>query len=177
VPPVLIVPGLGGSGPAHWQTLWEQANPAFTRVGQRDWNKPDRNEWIAALDRVIAAQPVPPILVAHSLACALVAHWAAGVTRPLHGALLVAPADVESEQHTPPEVRGFAPMPLAPIPAPCIVAASANDPFVDPARARFFASAWGARLVEVGACGHINAASGLGEWPDGKRLLDSLRDA
>lgn len=177
MPPVLIVPGLGGSGPTHWQTLWEQANPAFTRVEQHDWDRPDRAEWVATLDRAIAAQPAPPVLVAHSLACALVAHWAAGATRPLHGALLVAPADVESEQHTPPEVRGFAPMPLAAINAPCIVAASTDDPFVDLARARFFAGAWGARLVEVGACGHINAASGLCDWPDGMRLLETLLDA
>lgn len=172
--PVLIVPGLGGSGPAHWQTLWEKADPAFVRVEQRDWDRPDRSEWLATLDRAIAAQPAPPVLVAHSLACALVAHWAASAARPLRGALLVAPADVDSETHTPPEVRGFAPMPLVPIPAPCIVAASSNDPFVDPARARHFADAWGARFVEVGACGHINAASGLGAWPEGRDLLASL---
>jgi predicted alpha/beta hydrolase family esterase len=174
MPPVLIVPGLGGSGPEHWQTLWEKANPDFSRVEQGDWDRPDRHEWIAALDRAIAAQPAPPLLVAHSLACALVAHWAAGNTRPLHGALLVAPADVDSDAHTPPEVRGFAPMPLAPIAAPCIVAASADDPYVTPARARFFASAWGARLVDVGRCGHINSASGLGDWPMGQKLLAEL---
>ena len=108
MPPVLILPGLGGSGPEHWQTLWEKANPAFVRVEQRDWDKPDREDWIATLDRAITAQPSPPILVAHSLSCALAAHWAAKHARPLHGALLVAPSDVESERHTPPEVRGFA---------------------------------------------------------------------
>jgi predicted alpha/beta hydrolase family esterase len=174
MPPVLILPGLGSSGPDHWQTHWQKQNPDFMRVEQRDWDNPDRDEWTATLDRAIAAQPAPPLLVAHSLACALVAHWAAGATRKLHGALLVAPADVDSETHTPTEVRGFAPMPLTPIAARCIVAASADDPFVDPARARHFARAWRARFVEVGSCGHINSASGLGAWPTGQKLFAEL---
>jgi predicted alpha/beta hydrolase family esterase len=174
MPPVLILPGLGSSGPEHWQTHWEKQNPNLIRVAQRDWDKPDRNEWIQALDRAIAAQAKPPLLVAHSLACALVAHWTAGAARKLHGALLVAPADVDSDRHTPPEVRCFAPMPLATIEAPCIVAASTDDPFVDVARARFFASAWGARFVAVGACGHINSASKLGDWPVGRKLFEEL---
>jgi hypothetical protein len=174
MPPVLIVPGLGGSGPEHWQTHWEKQNPDFIRVEQRDWDNPDRDEWVATLDQAIARQPAPPLLVAHSLACSLVAHWLAGASRPLHGVLLVAPADVDSEAHTPPEVRGFAPMPLAPIAAPCIVAASADDPFVDIARARTFADAWGARFVAVGRHGHINSASGLGAWPPGQKLLAEL---
>lgn len=177
MPPVLILPGLGNSGPEHWQTLWEKKNPDFIRVEQRDWDHPDRDEWIETLERAIAAQAAPPILVAHSLACALVAHWAARHARPLHGALLVAPADVDSEAHTPPEARGFRPMPLAPIPGRTTVAASADDPFVDPARARHFAKAWGARFAEVGRCGHINSDSGLGDWPAGQRLFDELRSA
>ncbi len=174
MPPVLILPGLSSSGPEHWQTHWEKAHPNFIRVEQRDWDNPDRDEWSAALDRAIAPQAEPPLLVAHSLACALVAHWAARHARPIAGALLVAPADVDSEAHTPREVRSFAPMPLVPIAAPCIVAASADDPFVDPARARHFASAWGAHFVEVGSCGHIKSASGLRDWPLGRRLLDEL---
>jgi predicted alpha/beta hydrolase family esterase len=174
MPPVLILPGLGGSGPAHWQSLWEKANPAFIRVEQRDWDRPDREDWIATLDRAIAAQPAPPLLVAHSLACALVAHWAAKHARPLHGAMLVAPADVDSEKHTPPEVRGFSPMPLAPIPGRSIVVASEDDPYVEIARAASFAKAWGARLVKAGTHGHINSASGLGYWLAGRRLLAEL---
>jgi predicted alpha/beta hydrolase family esterase len=177
MPPVLILPGLGNSGPEHWQTHWQKKNPAFARVEQRDWDTPDRDHWIATLDRAIAAQPAPPLLIAHSLACALVAHWADKHGRALHGALLVAPADVESDLHTPPEVRGFAPIPLSRIPGRTIVAASADDPFVDPARAREFAAAWGAKLVEVGKHGHINSASGLGDWPQGRALLAELTGA
>ena len=176
MPPVLILPGLGGSGPAHWQTLWEKANPAFVRVEQRDWDKPDRADWIATLDRAIAAQSAPPLLIAHSLSCALVAHWAAQHGRALHGALLVAPADVDSETRTPPEVRCFAPMPLVTIPGRTVVVASADDPYVDMTRAEVFAQAWRARLVIAGARGHINSASNLGDWPFGRKLLDELVD-
>jgi uncharacterized protein len=175
LPPVLIVPGLGNSGPEHWQTLWLQAHPEYVRVEQRDWDRPEREEWIAALDRRIAACARPPVLVAHSLSCSLVAHWIArhGGTR-LHGVLLVAPADIESAGHTPPEVRNFAPMPLVRCHCPGIVVASSDDPYVDFRRARFFADAWGCRLVEIGRAGHINADAGYGDWPQGHLLLEDL---
>ena len=177
MPPVLILPGLGSSGPEHWQTHWEKQNPAFIRVEQRDWDKPDREDWIATLDRAIAAQPSPPLLVAHSLSCALVAHWAAKHGRALYGAMLVAPADVDAETRTPPEVRGFAPIPLQRIPGRTVVLATSHDPYVETARAKSFAKAWGARFVEAGACGHINSASNLGTWPDGRKLFAELVDA
>jgi predicted alpha/beta hydrolase family esterase len=174
MPPVLILPGLGGSGPEHWQTHWEMQHPDFIRVEQRDWDNPKRDAWIATLDRAIAKQAEPPLLVAHSLACALVAHWAARHARSVFGALLVAPSDVDSQAHTPPEVRGFSPMPLQRLPGKTIVVASADDPYVDIARAEQFAKAWGARFVNAGASGHINSASGLRDWPAGQKLLAEL---
>jgi predicted alpha/beta hydrolase family esterase len=93
------------------------------------------------------------------------------------GALLVAPADVDEIQHLLPEVASFAPVPLVRLPFRSVVVTSADDPYVEPARARRFATAWGARLVERGRAGHINAESGFGEWPAGHRLLDELRAA
>lgn len=173
-PPVLIVPGLGNSGPAHWQSAWQRKHPEFTRVEQADWDHPDFADWLTRLDAAINACPSPPLLVAHSLACALVAHWVERHEQELHGALLVAPADVDSDSHTPPETRGFRPMPLARFACPAIVVASSNDPFVDIARARHFASRWHARCVEAGALGHINSTSNLGDWPFGYALLEEL---
>ena len=171
---VLILPGYGDSGPEHWQTHWERAH-GYVRVEQDDWLEPTRDAWVTTLERAVTAAPGPVVLVAHSLACALVAHL---VTRPavhrVAGALLVAPADVESENHTPDEVRSFAPLPLVRFPFPSIVVASSDDPFVDAARARQFAAAWGARLVEIGDAGHINADIGFGPWPEGHALLASL---
>ena len=122
--PILIVPGLGGSGPEHWQSLWQSSLPNATRVEQADWDRPDRAGWIAALDAEIAAVSAPPVLVAHSLSCALVACWAAAHRRKVHGALLVGPADVDSDAHTPVEAHVFRPMPMARLPFPSIVVAS-----------------------------------------------------
>jgi predicted alpha/beta hydrolase family esterase len=145
-------------------------------VVQDDWLEPRLADWLAALDAAVRACAIPPVLVAHSLACALVAQWAAG--RPsaaVKAALLVAPADVDSPAHTPDEVRNFGPMPLARLPFPSVMVASDDDPFVTPARAAAFARAWGSRLVMLPAAGHINADAGFGPWPDGRRLLDTLR--
>jgi predicted alpha/beta hydrolase family esterase len=174
---VVIVPGLGGSGPEHWQTSWERNHPRHARVEQRDWDRPDLQAWLTALAARIEAAGEPVVLVAHSLGCALVAHLARRrPDLPVRGALLVAPADVDSPAHTPPETRGFSPLPVAPLPYPATVIASRDDPFVTLDRARAFAAAWGAAFVDAGTCAHINAASGLGDWPAGRRHLEALLD-
>ena len=175
--PILIIPGLGGSGPGHWQSLWQARLPNTTRVEQVDWDKPDRAGWIATLDAAIAAAKQPPILVAHSLSCALVAWWATAHRRTIHGALLVAPPDVDSDAHTPPEAHVFRPMPLARLSFPAIVVASRDDPYLAFARAEAFATAWGAELFDAGKAGHINTSAGYGEWPAGETLLAQLTQA
>ncbi len=171
---VLIVPGYTNSGPEHWQTLWERARPCFRRVEQVDWDHPVKSSWIDALDRAVTAESGPVCLVAHSLGCATVAHWAA--ERPhawVRAALLVAPADVDREDF-PSAVVGFRPMPLIPLPFPSVVVASSDDPYVSLERARGFAERWGSRLIEAGAKGHINTAAGFGPWPEGERILAQL---
>jgi len=111
-PTLVVVPGLGNSGPQHWQSLWEARHPGARRVEQGDWDRPDLGAWVAALDATVRAAGGPVALAAHSLACALVAHWAvAHDAGPVRGALLVSPSDVDSPAHTPDEVRCFAPMP------------------------------------------------------------------
>jgi predicted alpha/beta hydrolase family esterase len=172
---LVIVPGLGNSGTDHWQTLWEKGHPHAARVQQRDWDHPDRNGWIAALDETVRHTGGPVALVTHSLACALVAHWALGHdTRPVRAAFLVSPSDVDSSEHTPPEARVFAPMPMERLPFPSFVVASEDDAYVTVPRARSFAAAWGAEMVSMGQAGHINSQSGLGTWPTGEALLREL---
>jgi predicted alpha/beta hydrolase family esterase len=124
----------------------------------------------------VAEASGPVVLAAHSLGCALVAHWA-GTSRRLaevRGALLVAPSDVEAPSY-PAGTVGFVPMPLATLPFPSIVVMSTDDEYVAPARAAHFARAWGSRLVDAGAKGHINSSSGLGRWAEGFALLEELR--
>ncbi|HWN90311.1 MAG TPA: alpha/beta hydrolase, partial [Verrucomicrobiae bacterium] len=107
----------------------------------------------------------------------LVAHWARRSEPRVKGALLVAPADVDSPAHTPDEVRGFGPIPLVRFPFPSIVVASRDDPFSSLARAELFAQSWGGRFVVLEGAGHINAEAGFGEWPQGRMLLRELTDA
>ncbi|HVW29308.1 MAG TPA: alpha/beta hydrolase [Polyangiaceae bacterium] len=171
---VLVIPGFGGSGPDHWQTLWEKKY-GYQRVEQDDWDHPEPGSWLRRLDEVVNESDEPVALVAHSLGCVLLAHWApkAPASRVV-GALAVAPADVDSPMHTPDEVRCFAPLPVAALPFPSIVVASRTDPYVRFARAEQIARGWGARLVDVGRLGHINADTDVRDWPEGHRLLEEL---
>ena len=163
---VLILPGLGNSGPDHWQSLWEAAY-GYERVEQANWDTPQLGDWLANLERAVAAVDGPVVLVAHSLACSLVAHFAKTRPSQVLGAFLVSPADVESTRCTPDEVRCFSPIPLTPLPFPAQVVASSDDPYVDRERAELFAKRWGAAFTDIGRAGHINANSGLGAWPEG----------
>ena len=170
---ILIIPGLGNSGPRHWQSLWEkQFN--FTRVEQKEWDAPVCADWIENInDEVKKHNPTEVILVGHSLACSTIAHWAQKFKVQIKGALLVGPSDTEAETY-PPGTTGFAPVPLIQLPFKSIVAASTNDYYVKFDRAKLFADSWGSKLVNVGEAGHINVASGFGEWGEGLEILKRL---
>jgi len=170
---VLIVPGYSNSGPEHWQSLWEREHPDYRRVMQRDWDHPERDAWVGALDQAIAQAEPPVVLVAHSLGCLTVVHWASMLARPIQGALLVAPPDAEDPDFAV-ENGGFAPIPLALLPFPSILVASTDDPYISLERAEHFASKWGSLFMVIGTGGHINTASGFGPWPFGEELLAEL---
>ncbi len=173
---ILLVPGLWNSGLEHWQSYWERERTDCRRVLQQDWETPRRGDWVAVLEAAVARGSLPVVLAAHSLGCALVAHWAhgSGHLAKVRGALLVAPSDVEAPSY-PAGPTGFAPMPLEKLPFPSIVVMSTDDQYVTPSRARQFAGAWGSRIVDVGPKGHINSASRLGMWPEGFALVEELR--
>ena len=173
---VLIIPGLGDSGPQHWQSLWEASHPEYQRVRQTDWERPRCSDWVSNLEVAIFAATHPVVLVAHSMGSIGVIHWAATAgngNKRVAAALLVSPPDVEAET-IPAGPTGFAPCPLTRLPFPSIVVASTNDPFATLDRAKTFATAWGSQLVLLESAGHINAASGHGPWPEGARLLERL---
>ncbi|QWT45241.1 RBBP9/YdeN family alpha/beta hydrolase [Azospira inquinata] len=171
--PVLILPGYQGSGPSHWQSRWQALHPEFLRVEQADWAHPDYRTWRDRLEAAVAALPQPPILVAHSLGCLLTAFWAGETRLPVKGALLVAPPN-STRPDFPPDISGFGAPPRQPLPFPTVVVASSDDPYGSLDYAADCAAAWGARFVAVGPRGHINADSGLGDWPEGYALLESL---
>ena len=117
----LIVPGWQGSPDNHWQSHWQRTLPNSARVEQHDWLTPQRQDWVQALEQAIVAEESPVILIAHSLGCITVAHWAAqaspALLRRVRGALLVAPADVERPTCAP-ALRNFAPIPTDALPFP-----------------------------------------------------------
>jgi predicted alpha/beta hydrolase family esterase len=171
-PRVLTVPGLGNSGPTHWQSRWE-AQHGYQRVEQNDWDAPRRGDWIARLQDVVLQDAERPIvLVAHSLGCIVVAAWAGLSTeaRRVRGALLVAPPDLERPD-APAVLHAWPPLPRQRLPFPAIAVISGNDPYAEAARSRGLAADWGAQVVDAGQAGHINADSHLGDWPQGHRLL------
>lgn len=168
---VLFVPGLWNSGPEHWQTHWEKKHPSWKRIQQRDWDRPEKNEWVQVLDDAVRAAKTSVVLAAHSLGCTLVAQWVADRGgKGVSGAFLVAPSDVEAPAY-PIEGRSFATVPRVKLPFPSIVIASSNDEYVSLDRARSFAAAWGSRFMSIGEAGHINGAAGYGPWPAGEALF------
>lgn len=171
--PTLIIPGIGNSDHAHWQTIWESANSTFVRVQQRDWNSPVCQEWVNALEQAVAEIGESPVLVAHSLGCLCVAHWAARTTLKIKGALLVAPPDPD-DAGFPSVATGFSPVPLRSFGFQSIVVASSNDPYGSLRFARSCAMAWSSRFVNIGHVGHINSESGLGNWHEGLALYQEL---
>lgn len=173
-PRVLILPGWQDSGPGHWQTRWETLH-GDRRVVQDDWWWPRRGDWMARLDEVLLEDDRPALLAAHSLGCLLVAAWAAHSRHGsrVGGALLVAPPDAERDD-LPPQVQAWRPIVRACLPFASTVVASTDDPFSTTERSRALAQAWGSRFVEAGARGHLNAESGLGDWPEGRTLLAAL---
>lgn len=171
---VLLLPGWQDSDPDHWQSRWERRLGAL-RVQQDDWWWPRRGDWMARLDEVLLGDERPAVLVAHSLGCQLVAAWAGHSrhTARVVGALLVALPDIERSD-MPPQLQAWAPVPRRPLPFPAVAVLSEDDPYCSLARGRAMADDWGCTRVEPGARGHLNSASGLGDWAEGQALLRGL---
>jgi uncharacterized protein len=172
---VLLLPGWLDSGADHWQSRWEALHHD-QRVTQDDWLWPKRGDWMARLEEVLLESHTPALLVAHSLGCQLVAAWAAHSkhTARVRGALLVAPPDIERDD-MPPNLAPWRPIVRQRLPFAAIVVTSSDDPYCASGRAAQMARDWGAERVDIGACGHINNESGLGDWPEGRALFDRLR--
>lgn len=168
---ILTVPGLYSSGPEHWQTRWERLHPAWHRVEQKDWSRPSLYLWAErvgeSVSNALRGAAGGVILVAHSFGCLASLRYALEMPEGIAGILLVAPAD--------PDKFGVGPLlPQSRLPFPTVLAASRNDPWV-PQRAAFsWGALWGSETVDLGAVGHVNADSGLGDWPAGLALVERV---
>ena len=176
MPSVLILPGFGNSGEAHWQSLWEQGESDFKRVVQKDWLRPVCHEWVLALENALKETNSDVVLVAHSMACLVLAQWASNKHHAsIKGALIVAPPNPK-ETTFPKEAIGFEQIYNGCFDFPSIVVASTNDEYATLEYAKNLAKSWGSEFVDVGPKGHINANSALGFWDEGWDLLVRLRE-
>lgn len=171
---VLIAPGLHNSGPDHWQSRWQRLFPAFERVEQDDWEVPELARWSARVDQLRHAgaehgDPRPIIIVAHSFGSLATVHSVARDPAGVAGVLLVAPADPDKFDVTDQ-------LPRQALPVPSIMIGSTNDPWVAAPRAALWAERWHSQFIDGGPLGHINAESGLGDWPEGLEILYFLID-
>lgn len=178
-PHIFTLPGWQGSGAQHWQMRW--ANLFGDQVvEQHDWMQPLRGDWITRLEDAVQNQlsqnPNQNIaFVAHSLGCHLLASWAALSPNVKHvaGALLVAPPDT-ARADFPPQMHSWRKPVLNKVSFLTTLVASSDDPFSSLSASEMLAQHWGANLINIGARGHINAESGLGDWPVGRALLQAL---
>lgn len=164
---VLIIPGLGNSGPDHWQSRWEAKLSSARRIAQADWDRPDFTAWTARIAEAVAAAEKPVILVAHSLGVIAAVHAAPMFNGKVAGGFLVAPPSELARTTYPAIDPRFYPAPTEPLPFPAVLVASRSDPFVAYREAEDMAYAWGAALADAGFSGHINTQSGHGPWPEG----------
>ena len=174
----LILPGWQGSAEEHWQSHWQRSLPNSARVEQQDWLNPQRDDWVAALNQAIAADPRPLILIAHSLGCVTVAHWAAQapveLLRRVRGALLVAPADVE-RSGCPAPLQNFAPITRDLLPFPSLPVGSHTAAAASARRAIAVSRAMGCEAAILTGAGHINVKSGHRYWEQGFGYLYRLQ--
>ena len=177
---VLIVPGLREHVPGHWQTLLAARLPNVRSVPPLTEDKLSLDARVEAIQREVEQIDGPLIMVAHSAGVLMVVHWAARYDRPVKGALLATPPDLEATwpegYPTPESLRenGWSPLPQQCLPFPSLVAASENDHLASLAAVQRMSRAWGGTLVELGCVGHLNPASGFGDWPGADALIQRL---
>ncbi|MEO8120972.1 MAG: alpha/beta hydrolase [Rhodoferax sp.] len=180
---VVIVPGLRDHVPEHWQTLLAAKLAKMRKVVSVPPLREDGlncGARVEAIQQVVQAIEGPIIFVAHSGGVIMLVHWARKYRHDVRGALLAAPPDFESPlpagYPTVETLRanGWLPAPTTPLPFPTLVVASTNDPLASYHRVKTMADQWHGTLVNVGAAGHLNPASGYGEWLRAEPLLQQI---
>lgn len=177
---VLIVPGLREHVAEHWQTLLAAELDKVVTVPPLTEDKLNCRTRVEAIEQALASIEGSVILVAHSAGVLMTVHWAAQASRQIKGALLVTPPDLGASwpaQYPSAEAMqagGWHPLPRTRLPFPSLVVMSQNDPLASCEAVQAMAVDWGSELVDAGAVGHLNPASGFGPWPQAQALLARL---
>lgn len=177
---ILIVPGLREHVAEHWQTLLAARLSNVRSVAPLETDKLDCMARVRAIQHELEQIDGPVILVAHSAGVLMVAHWAAHYSRPIKGALLAAPPDLDAvwpSNYPSSETlrsQGWNPLPQGPLPFRSIVAGSTNDHLASLPAVSRMAESWGAELLNLGDVGHLNPAAGFGHWQQAEALIQEL---
>ena len=177
---ILIVPGLREHVAEHWQTLLAARLSNVRSVAPLETDKLDCMARVRAIQHELEQIDGPVILVAHSAGVLMVAHWAAHYSRPIKGALLAAPPDLDAvwpSNYPSSETlrsQGWNPLPQGPLPFRSIVAGSTNDHLASLPAVTRMAEGWGAELLNLGEVGHLNPAAGFGHWQQAEALILEL---
>lgn len=159
---IILVPGIGETGPDHWLSRWQSKLATAHRVHA----SPDHAHDVAALQKAVADErALPVVLVCHALGCSAALRAAHGfVQGRVRGAFLVAPP---SDAFLHRQATGFAPIPHTKLPFPAVLIASRNDPAAVYSGSEALASALGASFVDAGEAGGLDSEAGFGPWPEG----------
>ncbi|MEH7074875.1 RBBP9/YdeN family alpha/beta hydrolase [Neobacillus drentensis] len=169
----LIIHGLGGSGPDHWQSwlakeLIKRNNhviyPTFT-----NYNLPNKDIWLEELSNALRMIPEENNLtiITHSLGCFLWLHYASKQNKQIaNQVILVAPP---SPNHILTEAKSFFPVPLVgnqlkKVAEHTLFIHSTNDPYCGLKDSSTYANL-GLPAITLPNAGHINTQSGHSEWP------------
>lgn len=179
-PTIVIVPGLRDHVDEHWQTLLAARLPKVRTVPPLEKDKLSLAARVDALEETLTGIEGPVVLVAHSGGVLIVAHWARSPRRSIQGALLATPPDFDTPlpvgYPTQEALRdnGWLPVPRTRLPFPSIVAASTNDPLGSIEQVQALARDWASHFFNIGEVGHLNPASGFGDWPQADELIAAL---
>lgn len=166
----LIVPGVGGSNEFHWQSKLQLALPNTVRVEQ-EWNAPILKQWVKNWVATIERIAGPVQVIAHSFGCltslaALAQH--PHLQNKVKKLVLVAPANPSrfcpygfsnSSQYT---YEAYFKNIQTQVPS--IMLISENDPWLNFEDAKTWAKIWQIETHNLGQVGHINVASGFGDY-------------
>ncbi len=171
----VFVAGYGNSESKHWQRLWFNSIKSSCWVEQKEWNNPNKDIWIKELENTMLHIEGPIVIIAHSIGCHTVVEWVKKYykAQEIIGALLVAPPDT-NQKNFPKEIKGYKNPPLEKLPFRSVCVLSSNDPYSSEVKAEFLADKWGSKVVHIGSKGHINLASNLGIWEEGKEILTQM---
>lgn len=165
----LVLHGLDGSGPGHWQPwLAQRLRDADQSVAFPDLpeaSDPHPEPWAQTAAAELDGDDV---VVCHSLACLLWLRLAAAARdRLADRVLLVAPpcrADIE------PVARfldhGATPADLERAAGSTLLVCSDEDPYCPPGAIETYAEPLGIESRLISGAGHINPEAGYGPWPE-----------